>query len=265
VHHLKKPLSCSSSFRFLVAALAATTLAARAAVAAPEPMRAGGAAPAAPAAAAAPSSGGGTVVETMSVATYTYARVKTATGETWVAGPQTTLKVGDAVSWPSGTEMKDFASKSLNRTFDSILFVDRLDVGGAAPAAGASPHAPVGQAHGALSGKAAEATEVTGIKKADGGLTVAEVYDRRAELTGKEVSVRGKVVKFNAGVMGRNWIHLRDGSHGKDGENDLTATGDSTVAVGDVVVVKGKVARDQDFGFGYHYEVMLEGASVTGK
>lgn len=227
--------------------------------------------PALPQGAAAVPPGSGKVLETMNAATYTYARVETASGETWIAGPQTTVKVGDTVSWSGGNEMKNFPSKTLGRTFESILFVGRIQPAGAATApAAATPGAAtaeeagkaMGASHGGLSGKG-EGPEVTGIEKVDGGQTVAEVYERREALAGKDAAVRGKVVKFNSGVMGRNWLHVRDGSKSADGENDLTVTTDATADVGDTVVVRGKVAVNKDFGFGYRYDVMIEGATVT--
>jgi len=231
----------------------------------------------------------GKVLETMNAASYTYARVQTPTGEKWIAGPQTTVKVGDTVTWPLGNEMKDFASKTLGRTFDSIAFVGRIAVGtaaaagaGAAPGAaagataGAAPSAAPGTApdaaseaaavaapHAALSGKSAAGPEVKDVAKAEGGMTIAEIYDGRAKLEGKEVAVRGKVVKFNAGIMGRNWIHLQDGSRSAAGDFDLTVTGNGNAAVGDTVVVRGKVVLNKDFGFNYRYETMIEDAKVT--
>lgn len=78
----------------------------------------------------------------------------------------------------------------------------------------------------------------------------------------KEVVVRGKVVKFLAGIMGRNWIHLQDGT-GDAGTNDLTVTTEQTAAAGDVVAIKGTLAVDKDFGAGYRYAVIVEKASVT--
>ncbi|MFN2426129.1 MAG: hypothetical protein ABR587_06745 [Candidatus Binatia bacterium] len=223
----------------------------------PTPLRATepSATPLAPVAPPAAGMSQGKVLETMGATGYTYVRVGTEAGDKWIAGPQTSVKVGDVVSWPAGTEMKNFQSKTLGRTFDSILFADQLVV--AAPGAGAAtPHA-------ALSGKAAEGPEIAGIVKADGGVTVAEVYDRRAELDGTEVAVRGKVVKFNADVMGRNWLHLRDGTKTTGGDNDLTVTGDGTAAVGDTVLVRGKVVLNKDFGFNYRYDVMLENAKIV--
>jgi hypothetical protein len=207
---------------------------------------------------------GGKVLETMDASSYTYVRVQTSKGEVWVAGPSTPVKVGDAVHWVGGTEMKNFPSKTLGRTFESILFVGQLMTGSAPAATAASPHANIGASHNAGDGKA-ESADVKAVAKADGGMTIAEIYDRRADVDGKQVTVRGKVVKYNAGVMGRNWIHLQDGSVGAGAENDLTATTSSEAAVGDVVTVRGKVARDRDFGFGYKYSVMLEDASIERK
>ncbi len=209
------------------------------------------------------------VLETMNAANYTYVRVKTASGDLWAAGPHAELKVGDTVSFERGVPMTNFASKSLNRTFESIDFVGRLVVGdgkadAAAPAPGAAAPADLAPTHAGVSKTApAVAVDLSGIAKAKDGKTVAEVFDGRAALAGKEVAVRGKVVKYNPSVMGHNWVHVRDGSKGKDGSDDLTLTTDDTTKVGDTVVVRGKVATDKDFGSGYRYDVILEEAKVT--
>lgn len=230
------------------------------------------AAPTAPGAAApaAAASIKGKVLETMGAADYTYVRVQTASGEVWAAGPHTEVKVGDTVTLPAGVEMKSFRSKALDRTFDSVLFVDRITVGEGAASGGiatlpAPAHGTPGHAaaHDGVNKAPAADVDVTGIAKAKGGKTVGEVIDERTALAGKEVSVRGKVVKSNPGVMGHNWLHIRDGSKGADGSNDLTLTTDGTAAVGDTVLVTGKVVTDKDFGFGYRYSVMLEEAKVT--
>ncbi|PKO89698.1 MAG: hypothetical protein CVU18_03065, partial [Betaproteobacteria bacterium HGW-Betaproteobacteria-12] len=42
--------------------------------------------------------------------------------------------------------------------------------------------------------------------------TVEAVYKDKAALVGKEVSVKGKVVKVNNGIMGRNFVHVQDGT-----------------------------------------------------
>ena len=69
---------------------------------------------------------------------------------------------------------------------------------------------------------------------------MAEVNARMADLKGKSVVVRGKVVKFTAGVMGKNWVHLRDGSGSEaDHTNDILVTTLDETKIGDVVLVKG--------------------------
>ena len=111
-----------------------------------------------------------------------------------------------------------------------------------------------------------EVTETISVAKAEGaeGRTIAELFAQRAALNGKTVAIRGKVVKFNSGIMGKNWIHLRDGSGTPETkDHDVTVTTNDTVAKGDVVVVKGTVAVDRDFGSGYTYALVVEEAKVT--
>lgn len=105
--------------------------------------------------------------------------------------------------------------------------------------------------------------DLSNIGKADGGQTVAEVYAAQNDLEGETVLIRGKVVKVNAGIMGKNWLHIRDGS-GEDGTNDLTVTTvDVVPAVGDTVLVSGAVGLNREFGMGYTYPVIIEDAEVT--
>jgi hypothetical protein len=111
-----------------------------------------------------------------------------------------------------------------------------------------------------------EVTEKISVPKAAGAdaKTVAEVWAQHDALKGKAVTVRGKVVKYNSGIMGKNWLHIRDGSGSAEGkDNDLTVTTGDAAAKGDVVVVKGVVAVDRDFGAGYTYPVIVEDAKVT--
>jgi hypothetical protein len=105
--------------------------------------------------------------------------------------------------------------------------------------------------------------DVSGVAQAEGGKTVAEVFAEKDALAGKPVTLRGKVVKSNVGIMGKNWIHVRDGS-GSDGSNDLTVT--TTTAqpnVGDTVLITGPLVLNKDFGMGYQYDVIVEDAQVT--
>jgi hypothetical protein len=93
--------------------------------------------------------------------------------------------------------------------------------------------------------------------------TIAEVFADRKGLNGKAVTLRGKVVKYNPGIMGKNWVHLRDGT-GAAGANDVTVTTQDAAAPGDVVTVHGTVAIDQDIGMGgAPYPVIIQNAKLS--
>src|SRR6185295_16120044 len=93
--------------------------------------------------------------------------------------------------------------------------------------------------------------------------TVAEIMTQGARLKDKPVLVRGKVVRYNPGIMGRNWIHLRDGSgSAADGTNDVLVTSLNEVKVGEIVTMHGIVRTDRDFGAGYSYKVLVEEAAL---
>jgi hypothetical protein len=109
-------------------------------------------------------------------------------------------------------------------------------------------------------------TDAIKVAKAEGGegKTVAEIFAAGTSLKDAPVAVRGKVVKFSAGIMGKNWIHLRDGSGSRaKQDDDLTVTTLDTATAGDIVLVRGVVHLKRDFGAGYTYPVILEDAKVT--
>ena len=203
----------------------------------------------------------GTALETMKAERYTYVQVDTGTEKIWAATPNFRGKVGDTVVVPKGLAMQNFHSKTLERDFEVVYFVGAITVAGNDQ--GPSQMAQTSFMHPPKSGKSSKPqTEVGGIKRAKDGKNVAEIFAGRGELAGRQVMVRGKVVKFLPQIMGKNWLHLQDGS-GSEGTNDLTVTTTTTVKVGDVVLVSGVVSVDRDFGYGYEYEVIIEDAWVT--
>lgn len=191
----------------------------------------------------------GEVVETMDTGNYTYVRVRDGTRTVWAATERFAVKVGDRVTVPPGMVMKKFESPSLGRTFDELYFVDFISAEGAAPA-------------GAV-GHAASPTESVQavVAQPDGGLSIAEIYARRAELVGQEVTVRGRVVKSTQGVLDRNWLHLADGTGEGDGR-DVTITTEASARVGDVVTARGRVSVDEDLGHGYRFPVLVKDAAL---
>ena len=211
-----------------------------------------------------PGSVNGTVVETMNTGGYTYVQVDTGKEKIWAAAPEFQVKVGDLVTVPTGMLMRNHHSKTLNRTFEKIYFVGKISVAGADQS---SPQVPAsakakGAPHENIVPDVPSDMDFSGIKKPEGGKTVSELYAEKDNLSGKEVTVRGKVVKFSPNIMGTNWIHLQDGTGG-EGTNDLTVTTDTKVAVGDIVLVKGVLATNKDFGYGYKYTVIVENSEVT--
>ena len=134
-----------------------------------------------------------------------------------------------------------------------------LAAGGDALAAG---DAASGRSDGAKAPAASEPIKVEKAKGAD-AYNVSETYEKAAKLDKKTVVVRGKVVKVSKGIMGKNWVHLRDGSGdpGK-GTNNLVVTTQDDPKVGDVVTAKGILSMDKDFGAGYKYKVIVEEATV---
>ncbi|MBI4514614.1 MAG: DNA-binding protein [Deltaproteobacteria bacterium] len=226
-----------------------------------QPALAQPAAPPAGAAPAAAASTSGKVVETMDAGGYTYVQVDDGGKKIWAAAPKFAVAVGDQVVVPAGAPMHDFESKTLGRTFDVVYFVAAVQVAGRSasqPAAahGAAAHAAPGQ------GAAPAALDLSNLKKAEGGHTVAELFANKAALAGSEVVTRGKVAKFTAQVMGKNWLHVQDGTGGA-GTNDLTVTTSATAAVGNTVLVRGTLSTNKDFGYGYKYDIIIEDAAVA--
>lgn len=215
----------------------------------------------------------GKVAETMDAAGYTYVLVDTGTNKVWAAANRFSVKTGDAVTVPQAMPMPDFHSTSLNRDFKLIYFAGSILVNGAAPGPAKLPpgHPPIAggddgklpSGHPPVSSQPAPAkVDFAGIKPAKGGKTVAEIYAASAKLAGKSVILRGKVVKYNAEIMGKNWLHLQDGT-GKTESNDLLVTSDDEAKLGDTVLVEGKVVVNKDYGSGYKYDVLIENAKVT--
>jgi len=220
------------------------------------------AAPAAPAPAARPTAApavegevSGTVAETMDAPSYTYLRLTTGSGDVWAAIPTAKVAVGQQVTLQSPMRMENFESKTLGRTFEAIYFAGGITGGqGQAQAQALPPGHP--------STAPADPQDVK-VDRAPGGKTIAEIFAGKATLKDQQVSLRGKVVKYTGGVLGKNWLHLRDGTGAEGADNDITVTTTDVAAVGDVVTVSGVVHLDRDIGAGYAYPVLIEDAKVA--
>lgn len=194
----------------------------------------------------------GKVLEVIDVEGYTYLMLKTSEGQVWAAVNATPLKKGANVTIENVMTMHDFESKSLKKTFPVILFGTLNNGAGHYEAAhsGAPASVDLSDVH---------------VSKAKGAnaYTVAEIVGKAARLKDKTVVLHGKVVKYNPGIMGKNWIHLRDGSGAEtDNSNDILVTSANPTKLGDIITIKGVVHTNQDFGAGYSYKVLIEDAVV---
>jgi len=201
----------------------------------------------------------GEVLEVKEIENFTYLRLKTKDGETWAAIINAHVKKGAQVTIENVTVMNNFESKSLKRVFPTILFGSLANAESATTAIG--KYMAVAQPVQAGASNAVDAH----IPKASGAnaVTVEEIITKASALKGKPVLVRGKVVKYNPDIMGKNWIHLRDGSGTETkNTNDILVTTANQAKTGDVVTVKGIVGTDKDFGAGYSYKVLIEDATL---
>ena len=234
-------------------------------------------APAAPQSAA----GSGKVMQKMDASRYTYIRLDDGAGnETWAAVPQTQLEIGEQITLTGGTVMRNFNSKALNRTFDSIIFAtgviraagDKNVQTPAATMAGSDVMRSGMPAHGltpASSGGSNRATvPFTDLKveksTAQNAYTVSELFEKAASLNKQKVTVRGQVVKVNPNIMGKNWLHIQDGT-GDPAKNthDLVVTATAIAEKGAIISLEGILAADKDFGSGYRYDVIVEDAILV--
>jgi hypothetical protein len=167
-----------------------------------------------------------------------------------MAAPKAEIKEGEVLTYNQAMEMKNFESKDLKKTFESIFFVDKLD-----------SKLGVGTMNQPMKPTITE--ENIKVEKAAGGITIAQLFANPSAYANKTVTIKGKVVKMNSGIMGKNWLHIQDGT--KSGEDfDLTVTTIDNVGKDDVVTVTGKIVLNKDFGYGYSYKVLLEDAKVQG-
>lgn len=188
--------------------------------------------------------------EALNTEKYTYVRVKENDESFWIAIPKSPVEIGATYYYKGGLMKKNFPSKEFNRVFETIYLVSGLS------------KQPIGSAvdQALAQTQSAEAVEPPkDIKPAAGAVKIAEIIGNLKKYEGKTVKVTGKCVKMNPMIMGRNWVHLQDGSANNF---DLTITTTESVALGDVVTLEGVIALNKDFGAGYKYNVIMEGAVV---
>jgi hypothetical protein len=229
----------------------------------------------------------GTVKETFDSGGYTYILLDNGNETVWAAIGAAKVEVGQEIALSNGPVMKDFHSRSLDRTFPEIIFssgIKGANTGGhammgKAPAKASDAGSDEDNFMAALGAKDGGAemmdpTQATGgsskavvnamdikVDKAPGAnsYTVEELYANAKELQGKPAVIQAQVVKISPQIMGKNWLHLQDGSgNALHNTHDLVVTTNDLPELNSVITIEGVVATDKDFGAGYVYEMIVE-------
>lgn len=184
----------------------------------------------------------GVAKEVQQTGNYTYLLINSGANDFWIAVPRMDASVGTKYYFIENMKMENFQSKELNKSFETILFVQKISTNPSAfeePTKDQTVNMPK--------------TEITKqnikIEPTKGVTSIAELYSNKKMYEGKLVSVKGIVTKFNAEIMGKNWIHIQDGTE-KDGKFDLTIATKEIAKLGETIILSGKLSLDKDFGYG---------------
>ncbi len=185
------------------------------------------------------------VLQTLQSAGYTYMKVQEGKNSYWIAMTQRDVKVGDTIKYTEQGWMKNFHSKTLNRTFEDILFAGDIEETTAVKLQKIKPNI------------------MTSSYKEKDTLTVAELFKNRDKYVDKIIRVKGKVTKTSNAIMKLNWLHIQDGSNFQ-GMNDLVFTStQKTPKVGTIIYATGTLIKDKDFGYGYFYPVIIQNSTFN--
>lgn len=197
------------------------------------------------------------VKEVVQTSKYTYLKVNENFADRWVAVSRMEASVGDKYYYDSELLMNNFHSKELDRDFETIYFINKVSTNpiSAEPKANTMPSNHSGKTD-------AKQKSSVSLEKNEAEITVAQVFEKRSDFANKELEIRGVVVKVNKQVMGKNWIHIQDGTN-HEGSFDLTITSQDLPAINDEVTFKGTLILNKDFGAGYFYDVIMEEAVLT--
>ena len=187
------------------------------------------------------------IKEVLEAGGYTYLRVIENGHEEWLAIVKSNIISGKIYSYEDAAPMKNFKSRELEKTFDEVLFVAKLTLK-------EDPTAIVEKKKSTLYKKVKSISEKEIV-------TLSDLYKYKESFEGKTIRIKGEVTKFSSNILGKNWIHLEDRSI-KQGKNDIVATIDEEIKVGDKISIEGKITTNRDFGSGYKFEVMMENAKI---
>jgi len=192
------------------------------------------------------------VDEVLPATKYVYVHVSEGVEKYWVATALKEITVGETYFFRGGLLKTNFESKEYNRMFEKIYLVSQFVPAkhGGSPTNATDPTTPSGNQNNEATVKS-----VKKVEKAAGSISIAELVNDPQKYEGQSVQLSGECVKINPKIMGKNWIHLKDGS--KD-DYDLVITSDIFVREGSIITIKATVVLNKDYGAGYNYSLILE-------
>jgi len=180
---------------------------------------------------------------------YTYIKVMEGISIYWIATIHKEVKKGELITFDEQVWMRNFYSKTLNKSFDRILFASDQ----------------MAKTDKKSFNKMNKADNFVSEYSHNGANAIAEIIKNKDKYDKKEITIKAKVTKVLRGIMGRVWIHLEDGTSYNQIPEIVATTKDkkNIPEVGDIVLAKGIVAKDKDFGAGYFYPAIVEGTTFV--
>jgi len=200
------------------------------------------------------------VEEVLPTKKYVYLNVTEAGKQFWIATGKTEVKVGDTYFYRGGLLKTNFESKEYNRVFETVYLVTNLVAekhGNNAGKVNISDYTEVKQN---TPEKVDVETHIDKVVRHKGSIRIADLVKNPKKYVGKTIQLNGICTKINAGIMNRNWIHIKDGS--KD-DFDLVITSNVFVPEGTAFTIKAVVILNKDFGAGYKYDLILENGIIV--
>ncbi|MEO1258337.1 MAG: GW dipeptide domain-containing protein [Bacteroidota bacterium] len=195
------------------------------------------------------------VEEILNTEKYSYLHVSENSEKFWIAISKREVNTGDTYYYKGGLLKKNFYSREFDRVFETVYLVSNIWQKPEGANSTVSDNVP-SKIHG---GETLPDLKVQDIAHADGSIKLADLFSEKAKYNGQSIKITGRCVKVNPMIMNRNWLHIQDGTG--DGL-DLTVTTTEKVPLGAVVSLEGTISLDKDFGAGYRYDIIMEGAVV---
>jgi hypothetical protein len=191
------------------------------------------------------------VEEVLNTEKYSYLYVSENEDKFWIAVTKRPVNVGESYVYKGGLLKKDFFSREFNRVFETIYLVSNIrPVNGGSALEEATVSINGGESLPDLKVEQK-------IEPIEGAISLSDLFKNKDQYHQQTVKITGKCVKVNPMIMNRNWVHIQDGS--EEGL-DLTVTTAESIPLGAIVSLEGTIAIDKDFGAGYRYDIIMEGA-----